>query len=429
MAIDLDALIIGGGIQGLFLLNDFTKLGLSAFLLTKDKLGVGQTLHSHVYIHQGYLYSEASFAKRLAAVRERWNSTISELGLSRPNVRSIFGFVRGTEDLLLRRWKQSGLKHYAGDVHSIFSQGVINGIYNTDEVWLDGEELIAKLSSGVRDLIRIGLVSRIETNQKRFVHACIGTKDFVFCPRVLVLAAGSGNASLLQMVANEDNDFARRLHREFGVLGPQRLRRSQMLVLRSKRLPRFACILPHLTLFSVCRKDLAGNVWLVSFGVDEEVGPELISISADPPVDHDRVVRGINALQAVAPQIFEQKDLQIGVYTGYKAEGYRPPQAVQTDLVEHKIPKEEVIEYFGTDDVVAVWPTKLTLAPRASKEIVSRTDELIMRSSNRSFDPSIHGIPPSMASVGTEKWKSVSCLAWATFKAELKKKTRVRTHE
>src|SRR5205807_2344176 len=76
MAIDLDVLIIGGGVQGLWLLNDLTQLGYTVFLITNRPLGVGQTMHSHVYIHHGYLYEEIDLARRLKRTRVAWEKFI-----------------------------------------------------------------------------------------------------------------------------------------------------------------------------------------------------------------------------------------------------------------------------------------------------------------------------------------------------------------
>ncbi len=58
MSYDLDVLIVGGGIQGLWLLKELSDLKYSSLLVTDKALGVGQTLHSQVFIHRGYLRSE-----------------------------------------------------------------------------------------------------------------------------------------------------------------------------------------------------------------------------------------------------------------------------------------------------------------------------------------------------------------------------------
>jgi len=45
--ISADVVIVGGGIQGLVLLDELTRQGYGCLLVTKSDLGTGQTLHSH----------------------------------------------------------------------------------------------------------------------------------------------------------------------------------------------------------------------------------------------------------------------------------------------------------------------------------------------------------------------------------------------
>ena len=53
--IELDLLVVGGGIQGLTLLHHYTEEQQgSAILVSRDALGKGETLHSHGYLHRGY---------------------------------------------------------------------------------------------------------------------------------------------------------------------------------------------------------------------------------------------------------------------------------------------------------------------------------------------------------------------------------------
>src|SRR5687768_14545873 len=55
--VEVDVVIIGGGIQGLWLLGDLLKADYNAILLERMQPGFGQTGHSHVFIHQGHIYA------------------------------------------------------------------------------------------------------------------------------------------------------------------------------------------------------------------------------------------------------------------------------------------------------------------------------------------------------------------------------------
>lgn len=48
-----DLLILGGGVQGLTLLDQLTERGYSCVLVTPTDLGTGQTLHSHGLLNSG----------------------------------------------------------------------------------------------------------------------------------------------------------------------------------------------------------------------------------------------------------------------------------------------------------------------------------------------------------------------------------------
>src|SRR5262249_49082749 len=50
----VDVVVIGGGVQGLVLLDTLIQVGYSCALVTEGDLGAGQTLHSHGYLNTGF---------------------------------------------------------------------------------------------------------------------------------------------------------------------------------------------------------------------------------------------------------------------------------------------------------------------------------------------------------------------------------------
>ena len=67
--IDTDILIAGGGIQGVTLLHELVAADVGRVLLASaGDLGVGETLHSHGYMHHRYLMPAAD----APVVREGW---------------------------------------------------------------------------------------------------------------------------------------------------------------------------------------------------------------------------------------------------------------------------------------------------------------------------------------------------------------------
>jgi glycine/D-amino acid oxidase-like deaminating enzyme len=49
----VDVLILGGGVQGLVLLDELSERGFGCLLVTPSDLGSGQTLHSHGLLNSG----------------------------------------------------------------------------------------------------------------------------------------------------------------------------------------------------------------------------------------------------------------------------------------------------------------------------------------------------------------------------------------
>ena len=77
--IEIDAVIIGGGIAGLWTLMELKKAGYSAILAEKGGLGAGQTLASQGIIHSGakYAISTNSIKDSLEKMPSLWRDAIS----------------------------------------------------------------------------------------------------------------------------------------------------------------------------------------------------------------------------------------------------------------------------------------------------------------------------------------------------------------
>lgn len=82
--LELDALLIGGGVAGLWLLNRLTAAGYRALLLERDALGSGQTLASQGMIHGGLKYALSGrltpAAKAIADMPAHWARCLTGAG-------------------------------------------------------------------------------------------------------------------------------------------------------------------------------------------------------------------------------------------------------------------------------------------------------------------------------------------------------------
>src|SRR5215471_6552949 len=62
----VDVLVIGGGVQGLVILDRLLAAGYSCALVTEGDLGAGQTLHSHGFLNTGFGLSGSSLPQAAA---------------------------------------------------------------------------------------------------------------------------------------------------------------------------------------------------------------------------------------------------------------------------------------------------------------------------------------------------------------------------
>ncbi|MFT5575962.1 MAG: glycerol-3-phosphate dehydrogenase, partial [Bermanella sp.] len=82
--VQVDSIIIGGGIAGLWLLNRLVKLGYNAVLFEENTLGNGQTIASQGMIHGGIKYALAGSltgeSEAIAAMPGHWAACLENHG-------------------------------------------------------------------------------------------------------------------------------------------------------------------------------------------------------------------------------------------------------------------------------------------------------------------------------------------------------------
>lgn len=418
--IDIDVLIIGGGIQGLWLLNDLTRVGYNVLLLEKSKLGGDQTLHSHGFLHQGYGYTNAEMARRLKTTTQRWNVFIKERCIPIPQAPSLYGFTSLANSLLWRgKWAEAGLQAREYQKLTFMEKGLLRKVFETDEKWLNTAGVIKCLAAPVEQAIIHGEVERIRYSPDKdvieSVDIIVNNQRFLLACKFVVLAAGRGNIHLLRMV---NSAYIQNKAEKV-----KQLRKSLMLVIKGNgKLLDLALVVPDLWLFIVSRRDKNGdNIWLASYDVDPAYDEK-----QDTDPDQSRVQDTTTALFAILPQLFGRQNvrtMQWGVYTGLKAEARNIEITTKVETGQVLTPHEWVIETFA-QNIYAIWPTKLTLAPEASQALVFRLLDRFDPPLQR-FTPEKHGLPNTALQFGLEKWQETELSSWGDFKIKYNIKTRV----
>jgi glycine/D-amino acid oxidase-like deaminating enzyme len=402
-----DVLIIGGGVAGLWLLNDLHR-DYATLLLERETLGGGQTCHSHVYIHRGHVYkeSQADLITALQGVTETWNERLEDRQLRKVTEWSYFVWSNAADaDQRAKLWSSfqlDGFQECRDDptCARVFKRAIVDRAFRCPEAALNGEELVDALRRDVDQYIRhIQAVDHIEadTGDRRVkeIHITMAAGErLVIAPGALVLAAGRGNQALLDLVYKRSGTPP-----EVEGVGPeQQIRKAHMLVVKGELEP-LAAVLPDLAgLFIVSRQCEDGQVaWLIS-----DHRSELIKSRADWEKYDAQwwLPKVLEFLEFVAPRYFalaDRPNLQWGVYEAPKAERKSSENEVGS---AGEIPHEEKVEQFEFVNLFVIWPTKLTLAPKTSEEVRHR-----LHAQRTITTPNPYGQENSLPTPWTDSWQ------------------------
>ena len=354
----LDVLILGGGAAGLWMLDELHQAGHRVLLLEANSLGQGQTIASQGIIHGGLKYAlrlrPSRAARTIRDMPQQWRRSLG--GEQAPNL----GGTQLRSDFCCL-WALPGLQSRLGLLGARFGLRVkptpmpvdarpeplkswSGPVARLDEQVIEPQSMLTILANRHRDrCLRIDLQSGFEFDlnpdgglkQVRLLNPET-SEPLDLIPRTLVLAAGSGNQTLRDMLG----------------LAPQamQLRPLHMVVARGS-LPRINghCIrgaAPWLTITST--KDCADRtVW--------QIGGQL----AEDCVGLDRaatMARARRDLQRALPTL-DLDGVQFGTYTSNRAEAtYEGRRPDGPTLMQDK-------------NILTTWPTKLALVPMLSKAV------------------------------------------------------------
>jgi glycine/D-amino acid oxidase-like deaminating enzyme len=409
--VELDVLILGGGVQGLWLLTDLRNAGYTAALVDPNPIGGAQTLHSHGFIHFGHAYphvyskSSGYFAK----ARSSWEKFLSDnRHVAGPPQPAFVGFLSLANALFWEdAWQASGLRfEKLLNLPTQFHNSALECVYTTPQRRISPALLVKHLATTQRPAIVHGrpLSAKISQwgPQIKSVEVLVRTAkgDVGFCPRALVVAAGAGNDGLL-LTLGLANAFSER--------PSTRTRRSFMLVVKSEArlpLPRLSLLVPDLWLFVVSQSLSNGTVvWLVSSGIDQPEG----LLNSRPP-EAARVVAG--RLRFLLPSIFESDSVQFASYEGLKSDVVIPHQTEPPIVAPTVCASPDL-------SVMLVSPTKLTLAPVASEMVLELIDARGIKPSHRPGEVLPSDLRDAELMIGDEKWDSVDFRPWHDFIEDL----------
>lgn len=212
--IQLDSIIIGGGIAGLWLLNRLTQLGYNAALFEQDELGKGQTIASQGMIHGGIKYalggSLTGESEAIAAMPGHWAACLENNGdvnISDCNILSKHFYLWSTQSLTSKLTSFFASKMLRGRVNTVkgddrppvFNDPAFKGsLYRLADLVLDVPSLIETLAAPVQDRIfKIDWTQAQLLKSGRNVSGLKLANGLHIETRSAILTAGAGNEGLL----------------------------------------------------------------------------------------------------------------------------------------------------------------------------------------------------------------------------------------
>lgn len=367
--IDLDVVVLGGGIAGLWLLDALVTAGHRAVLLETRALGSGQTVASQGIIHGGLKYTLDGLLNPSAeAIREMpalWRQCLA--GQRRPDLRAVR--VRAAHCHLWRTSDLAGMIAMVGARHGLRVRPVKldrderpealrrcpGPVFRLDEQVLDCVSLLEAFRTRLAaHLVLIDPESLAfeprppGVSGPRTIQIAPGAFPNAAAPRPAALAL---RASAIVLTAGAGNEH---LREKLGLPGGAMQRRPLHMVLARGPLPALNghCVDGSRTRVTITSDtDSAGRiVWQVGGQIAED------GVNLDPP---DLVRRAAAELAAVLPGV---------TWDGVEFATYRVDRA---ESRTHGLLRPDDVACIREGNVITGWPTKLALAPRLAETIIA----------------------------------------------------------
>lgn len=393
--VQVDSIIIGGGIAGLWLLNRLVTAGYNAVLFEQDALGAGQTIASQGMIHGGIKYalggSLTGESEAIAAMPGHWAACLENHGdvnIGDCNILSRHFYLWSTQSITSKLTSFFASKMLRGRINTVkakdrppvFDDPDFKGsLYKLVDLVLDVPSLIDTLRKPVQDRIfKIDWAeSELIKEGDEITGLKLGNGLSLNCEHV-VFSAGAGNEQLLKALD---------LQRPAMQLRPL----QQVLVKHEYSQPLYAHCMgsnpsPRLTISSHQCKD-GKFCWYLG----GDLATEGVGMDSDQLIDKAR-----KELFGLFPWI-EFGHCEWATLPVDRAEP-KQSQLIKPDKAYAELAPD-------CSNLVVAWPTKLTLAPNMADQAY----ELIAA---RQAAPSRQTVPSALQSlprpaIATPCWESL----------------------
>ncbi len=366
--ISVDVVIIGGGIAGLWLLNRLCNQGYNAILFEQSALGSGQTVASQGMIHGGIKYTLggalSGASEAIAGMPEHWRQCLrgkGDVDLSGARILSDHFYLWSTATTASRMTTLFASKLTRGRVDNVarenlpdvFQHQSFSGtVYRLVDMVVDTPSVVAALAKNYQERIFLLPPDKAQWSSESGGKVSLAirseNKSYLINASAFIFAAGEGNETLLKQV---------------GARQPKMQRRPLQQVMVKHRYPHqlFGHCLgaetrPRLTISSHSTRDGA-QVWYLGGSLAEngikQTEAELISTARE---ELKKLMPWVNLTDA------QWASLPIERAEPKQRNFARPDKAFAAWARP-------------CSNVIAAWPTKLTLCPNLGSELGKLLDD------------------------------------------------------
>ena len=389
--LNVDVVIFGGGIAGLWLLARLRQAGYQTLLLETKSLGAGQTRYSQGIIHGGTKYALTgkltASSESIFAMPQIWRDCLQgkgEVDLSSAIVLSEHQYMWSTPSLLSRlsgffasrivRGRMLAVKK--DDRPAVFQNKKFKGkVYQLDEPVLDAASVIKALATpNINNIMQIKSIADFSEN--KFSVEVSNGEVWNITTEKTILSAGKGNAALLKQMGR--------------TIPEMQLRPLQMVMVRGGLPQKLyahclgASVNPRITITS--SEDKQGNiVWYL--------GGQLAEDGVHRTAE-EQISKAKKELQSLMPwlnfSVMQWATLNIDRAEPKQKEGQRPATSF----------------CFEENNIITTWPTKLALAPNLANDVLKQLEKQNVTKSDASEMPEfIHAPFADLPWQEEDKWQ------------------------
>lgn len=403
MEFDVDLLVIGGGIQGMALMQELSAD--YSTMLVGSSLTNSETMHFHGYFSSGWNAANPEAAKVYHRAARHWNSLLTEIDSSYRNPTFHVALPPAAVDGLRGNWDQAKIRYREEPFPRPFDLSRLpthQTVSFPEDVIFNAKPVIDHLHSSLPNTAIEGNVEGFQVTDGKIMKVSIVTADgdsIEISPQFVLSSCGAGNASILNRLDVSDSEVDR----------CQVVRPMHMVLARGKSIPQISGFLMNLVVMAHPLGD-DETLWILTYNPESpqfETGS--FEIKHDLPIEPDIVCTTLSRLAAVLPD-FENasEEWQWDVYVGWKTDAPGDDTNALLNL-EHAQPFD--VRSFGLKNFLAVWPNHWCLATPAAESAAT-----VIRNNVDPIHPPIRWAEPlttennvSMKWVGPDRqWRSWS---------------------